>query len=155
ELHIVGDGHFKSAYERKARGVANVVFYGRMPHDRVPLFIAAADLCLAPYDPARCAAGRLGYSTMKIPEYLSCGRPVASVPSGRIPDLIEDGVSGFLLENDLSGWLRFLDPPPSRARLREMAQGAASVPLTTWEDTARAYLALCERALATSAGITV
>jgi glycosyltransferase involved in cell wall biosynthesis len=77
ELHLVGDGHYAGLYREKAGGAANVVFRGRVAHSRVPELIAAADLCVAPYDPKVFAAGNLGYSTMKIPEYLSCGRPVA------------------------------------------------------------------------------
>jgi glycosyltransferase involved in cell wall biosynthesis len=151
ELHLVGDGHYRSRYQAKAQGAENVVFHGRVAHRRVPEFIAAADLCIAPYDAGVFAAGSLGYSTMKIPEYLSCGRPVASVPSGRIPGLVQEGVSGFLFSNDVPTWRRFLAERPSRERLRRMGEAAARVPLNSWEDTARAYLALCERQLACSA----
>jgi glycosyltransferase involved in cell wall biosynthesis len=151
ELHLVGDGHYRSIHQAKAEAAKNVVFHGRVAHGRVPEFIAAADLCLAPYDPRVFAAGRLGYSTMKIPEYLSCGRPVASVPSGRIPSLVQEGVSGFLFPNDVPSWRRFLAERPSRQRLRRMGEAAAQVRLNSWEDTARAYLALCERQLTCSA----
>jgi glycosyltransferase involved in cell wall biosynthesis len=151
ELHLVGDGHYAGRYREKARGAANIVFHGRVAHARVPELIAAADLCVAPYDPKVFAAGNLGYSTMKIPEYLSCGRPVASVPSGRIPQLVQHGVSGFLFSNEPSEWRRFLAELPSRERLRQMGGAAGQVPLSSWDDTARGYLALCERQLAVMA----
>jgi glycosyltransferase involved in cell wall biosynthesis len=151
ELHLVGDGHYAGRYREKARGAANIVFHGRVAHARVPELIAAADLCVAPYDPKVFAAGNLGYSTMKIPEYLSCGRPVASVPSGRIPQLVQHGVSGFLFSNEPSEWRRFLAERPARERLWQMGGAAAQVPLSSWDDTARGYLALCERQLAVMA----
>ena len=151
ELHVVGDGHYAGLYHAKAGGASNVVFHGRVAHARVPELIAAADLCVAPYDPKVFAAGNLGYSTMKIPEYLSCGRPVASVPSGRIPKLLQHGVSGFLFSNKPSEWRRFLAERPSRERLRQMGDAAAQVPLSSWDDTAQGYLALCERQLAVMA----
>jgi glycosyltransferase involved in cell wall biosynthesis len=151
ELHVVGDGHKSGLYREQTKGAANVVWHGRVAHDRVPEFIAAADLCVAPYDPQVFAAGKLGYSSMKIPEYLACGRAVASVPSGRIPQLVQDSSSGFLFPNDLPNWRRFLAELPSRERLRGMGEAAAQVRLTSWEDTARSYLSLCERQLASMA----
>jgi glycosyltransferase involved in cell wall biosynthesis len=151
ELHVVGDGHNAGFYRAQTKGAASVVFHGRVAHGGIPEFIAAADLCVAPYDPKVFAAGNLGYSTMKIPEYLACGRPVASVPSGRIPQLVQNGVSGFLFRNDLPNWRRFLAERPSRERLRCMGEAAAQVRLSSWEDTARGYLSLCERQLASMA----
>jgi glycosyltransferase involved in cell wall biosynthesis len=151
ELHVVGDGHNAGFYRAQTKGAASVVFHGRVAHGRIPEFIAAADLCVAPYDPKVFAAGNLGYSTMKVPEYLACGRPVASVPSGRIPQLVQNGVSGFLFRNDLPNWRRFLAERPSRERLRCMGEAAAQVRLSSWEDTARGYLSLCERQLASMA----
>lgn len=149
ELHVVGDGVRRAEYEAQAaaRG-ARVVFHGKVEHERVPWFIAAADLCLAPYDAAAFTSGELGYSTMKIPEYLAVGRPVVSVPSGRIRTLVKDGETGFLFANESGRWGRFLAALPSRDRLREMGIAATATRLTSWEDTARGYLALCERALA-------
>lgn len=149
ELHLVGDGVRQSAYRALAASVgARVVFHGKVEHQMVPWFIAAADLCLAPYDAAAFSSGEVGYSTMKIPEYLSVGRPVVSVPSGRIRTLVKEGETGFLFANQPDQWVRFLGALPSRERLREMGQAAAASKLTSWEDTARGYLSLCERELA-------
>jgi glycosyltransferase involved in cell wall biosynthesis len=149
ELHIVGDGPKRAVYEAKAAGGgARVVFHGRVPHARVPCHIAAADLCLAPYDSRAFASGALGYSTMKVPEYLSVGRAVACVPSERMRALVRDGETGFLFDNTIDQWRRFLASPPPRARLRAMGEQALATPLPSWDDTARGYLVACERALA-------
>ena len=114
-----------------------MVFHGRVPHADVPDYIAAADLCLAPYDAAAFTSGELGYSTMKIPEYLSVGRPVVSVPTGRIRTLISEGESGFLFDNDADSWRAFLKQLPTRERLRDMgvAAAAAGVRHPSWDDT--------------------
>jgi glycosyltransferase involved in cell wall biosynthesis len=149
ELHVVGDGGLRASYERAARAAgAPAVFHGLVPHERVPLYIAAADLCLAPYDASAFKSGELGYSTMKVPEYLSAGRPVVTVPSGRLAELIRDGETGFLVANTVDEWARFVRQCPSRATLRVIGEAAARVELTSWDDTARAYLALCERQFA-------
>ena len=84
---------------------------------------------------------------MKVPEYLSAGRPVVTVPSGRLPDLVRDGETGFLVANQREAWMRLLRDPPSRARLRAMGEAAAKVQLMSWSDTAEGYLECCERQL--------
>jgi glycosyltransferase involved in cell wall biosynthesis len=148
ELHIVGEGVKRPEYEAlvAAHGVP-VKFHGRVPHEAVPRYIAAADLCVAPYDASAFSSGELGYSTMKIPEYLGVGRPVASVPSGRIRTLIAEGRTGFLFPNEVVRWKDFLDRLPDRARLREMGREAGRTHLPSWQDTAKNYLELCVRHL--------
>lgn len=148
ELHVVGDGFRAAEYRALAAGSRTpVVFHGRVPHDTVPDYIAAADLCLAPYDAAAFASGELGYSTMKIPEYLSVGRAVASVPAGRTRMLLREGETGFMFDNTADRWREFLQSMPARERLRAMGEAAASTALPSWDDTARAYLSLCEQQL--------
>lgn len=149
ELHVVGDGIRRAELAGLAAATATpVVFHGRVEHREVPAYIAAADLCLAPYDAAAFSSGELGYSTMKIPEYMSVGRAVASVPSGRIRTLITDGESGFLFANDAQTWEAFLRRLPARERLREMGAAAGGVRQTSWADTAHAYLSICTEQLA-------
>jgi glycosyltransferase involved in cell wall biosynthesis len=153
EVHVIGDGVLRAKHEAAARASGiNVVFHGRVAHERVPIYLAAADLCLAPYDPTAFSSGELGYSSMKVPEYLSAGRPVVTVPSGRLRDLVHHGKTGFLMANQVEDWMRFLNNCPDRDTLRAMGEAAAKVELMSWNDTAEAYLELCERQLAAAAG---
>jgi hypothetical protein len=62
--------------------------------------------------------------------------------------LIQDGKSGMLFDNTEAGWQQQLAHLPSRATLHSMGEVAAATRLPSWEDTADAYLADCERALA-------
>lgn len=147
ELHIVGDGTDRSRYEKLAVDARIPVrFHGTVPNRTVPEFIAAADLCLAPYRISAFPNDSVYFSTMKIPEYMACGRPVVSVPSGHINKLIEDQVSGFLFPNDEGAWLKFFETLPSRQRLQEMGAAAAQgVESMTWEKTAARYLEACQK----------
>jgi len=148
ELHVVGDGQRAAEYRRLAdQAGARVIFHGRVPHREVPGWIAVADACLAPYDTAVFSSGELGYATMKIPEYLSVGRAVVSVPSGRVTSLVSHGDTGFLFPNELGNWMSFLAEMPSRDRLHEIGKAAAATTLQSWDDTASAYLALCQQQL--------
>jgi glycosyltransferase involved in cell wall biosynthesis len=88
---------------------------------------------------------------MKVPEYLSAGRPVVTVRSGRLPDLVRDHKTGFLVANKLEDWMRFLKECPDRDTLRAMGEAALEVELMSWNDTAEAYLTLFERQLAADA----
>jgi glycosyltransferase involved in cell wall biosynthesis len=147
ELHLVGDGEYRSVYESRAkRARVPIRFHGQVPHHKIPGFIAAADLCLAPYQVSAFPNQTVAFSTLKIPEYMACGRPVASVPSGHIKTLIEDQVSGFLFPNDVQSWLAFLEQPPDREKLKAMGRAAirAAEPIT-WKKTARRYLDVCEK----------
>lgn len=141
ELHIVGDGTLRAELEQLAAdNDTTVKFHGRVPYERVPLYIAAADLCLAPYEPEAFPGGQVAYSSLKIPEYMSVGRPVVSVPSGRVLELIDDGVTGFLFPNEEDKWTRFLGELPDRDRLARMGATGVESGLDSWDDVARAYL---------------
>jgi D-inositol-3-phosphate glycosyltransferase len=147
ELHLVGDGELRGAYEAKARNaLVPIQFHGQVFHDKVPEFIAAADLCLAPYRISAFPNESVSFSTLKIPEYMACGRPVVSVPSGHINKLIADQDSGFLFPNDVPSWVAFFKNLPSTNKLKEMRRAAERAAASiTWEKTAERYLEVCER----------
>lgn len=146
ELHVVGDGEYRPRCERRAAAAGITSrFYGRVPHAMVPQYIAASDLCLAPYRTSAFHGGVVTFSTLKIPEYMACGRPVAAVPSPAIRRLIDPGVTGFMFPNDVDSWVSFLSALPSRHRLVHMgALAAESVRSIGWDRTARQYLDVCE-----------
>lgn len=146
-LHLVGDGECRTKYEARAKATATKVnFHGRVPHDKVPAYIAAADLCIAPYCVSAFHNGLVTFSTLKIPEYMACGRPVVSIPSGPILRLVEDHVSGFLFPNDVPSWISFIKMLPSRDRLQGMGQAASrAVASRSWENTAAQYFEVCQR----------
>ena len=142
QLHFVGDGEFRSRYEELA-GAASVpvFFHGQREHTQVPQFVAAADVCLAPYNTRGFHNGQVYFSTLKIPEYMACDRPVISVPSGHILELIQSEQTGFLFANEVDEWKSFLNDLPSKSRLRDMGHKAGPrVAAMSWQATARAYL---------------
>lgn len=147
ELHIVGDGEHLVRYKEKAKRTdSKVQFHGRVPHSMIPKYIAAADLCIAPYRVNAFYSELVTFSTLKIPEYMACGRPVVSVPSGHIKKLIDDCVSGFLFPNDVASWTSFFKAFPSREQLEEIGRAASqAVESLSWEKTAARYLELCQR----------
>lgn len=149
ELHVVGDGTRRAEYEAEALEIrAPVRFHGVVPHRQVPDYIAAADACLAPYRATAFPDQEVGFFSLKIPEYMACGRAVISVPSGHVKNLIEHGASGLLFANQEREWREYLDKLPSSEQLDAMGRvGAEVVAAISWEDTAARYLALAESLL--------
>jgi len=149
-LLVVGDGPDRAAWEEAAGPSLGrtVTFVGAVPHDRVPIYIGAADLCLGPYPVERWPGGSIGFATLKLPEYMACARPVASVPSGSILDLVEDGRTGLLFDDTAERWSALLADPPGRPHLAEMGRRAAgAVADRTWSATAEGLLAAARAAV--------
>jgi glycosyltransferase involved in cell wall biosynthesis len=154
QLHLVGDGEHRTQYEAN-RTCKGLRFLGRVPHHKVPEYIATSDLCIAPYCVHAFHNGVVTFSTLKIPEYMACGRPVVSIPSGPVKRLIKDNVSGFLFPNDVPSWLSFFKTLPSRDRLQEMGQSAArTVASRSWEKTAAQYFDVCQRLSGSQGSLT-
>jgi glycosyltransferase involved in cell wall biosynthesis len=153
ELHVVGDGESRARYQAlAAAGRVAVRFHGQVPHHLVPEYIAAADVCLAPYSIGAFPGGMIPFSTLKIPEYMACARPVISVPSGHILRLIEDRRTGFLFANEIPSWAAFLKALPLSAQLAAMGTAAAeAVAPLSWERTASGYLDVARQVLAARA----
>jgi starch synthase len=97
---FIGDGPERAAAESAARDVPGITFTGAVPHDQLPQCLAAADIGVAPFDPARHKPLTLGFywSPLKIFEYMSSGLPVVAPRLPRVAGLISDGEEGLLYD---------------------------------------------------------
>ena len=92
-LVIVGDGPERANLERLAHevGVAEAVtFVGQVPHEWMPLYLRAADVFVL-------YSGYEGLPHVVL-EAMAAGVPVVASRKGGIPEVIEDGVTGLLVE---------------------------------------------------------
>jgi glycosyltransferase involved in cell wall biosynthesis len=92
-LLVIGEGSQRDVLEQRAKAnlVAHrVVFTGR--RDDVPAVTAALDVAVLPSH--REAQG------LSILEAMALSRPVVASDVGGIPEMIEDGVTGLLVEHD-------------------------------------------------------
>jgi glycosyltransferase involved in cell wall biosynthesis len=151
ELHVVGDGNGRAECERLAVGVgAAVRFHGRVPHASVPAYITAADACIAAYRERTFVGDGVPFSTLKVPEYMACGRAVVGNAAGQARALLEHGISAILFANEAQSWSRFFADVPSREQMAEMGRAAAkAAEVLTWERTAARYYELCQAVAAT------
>ena len=130
-LLVIGEGSQRDALEAKARELRiahRVVFTGR--RDDVPAVTAALDVAVLPS--YREAQG------LSILEALALARPVVASKVGGIPEMIEDGVTGLLVEpHDAEGLARAISrlltdhplrghprPPGARPRPRPLLHRA-------------------------------
>ena len=73
-----------------AAGIAaNVRFEGAVPHDRLPVYYSAADVCVVPsyYE---------SFGLVAV-EAMACGLPVVASRVGGLVSTVTDGVTGFLI----------------------------------------------------------
>ena len=105
-LAIVGDGPLRGPLEGLARElqIANRVYFpGTVPHEDVPRFIGASDVCAAPFTQMRNA--RIGLSPLKLYEYLACGRPIVASDVPGVRELLDGSGAGILVRPDDPGAL--------------------------------------------------
>ena len=92
-LVVVGDGPERANLERLVQwsGVAEVVrFVGQVPHEQMPLYLRAADVFVL-------YSGYEGLPHVVL-ETMAAGVPVVASRKGGIPEVVEDGETGLLVE---------------------------------------------------------
>jgi len=127
-LVLVGDGPRRDQLEDLARrrGVP-LTATGAIAPAEVPRHLRAMDVAAAPYPAGDQAAY---FSPLKVLEYLAAGIPVVASDTGQVPQLLDHGRSGVLVEPGeaaaLADGLRALATDPDRRR-RLAAAGRARV----------------------------
>lgn len=121
-LLIVGAGDEEAALRKKVRdfGVEKeCLFIGSVPNSRVPAFISAATVCVAPFERRRNE--KTGLSPLKLYEYMACARAIVTTLIPGVDEIIRDSEGGVLVPPDdpaaLAGAMveRLSDPQGSDA----------------------------------------
>jgi glycosyltransferase involved in cell wall biosynthesis len=150
QLHIVGAGVYRCAVDLAAARLkpGRCIFHGPVPHDRVPLWINAADICIAPYREEAFRESRFCFSPLKILEYMACGKPIISQPHSGIAQLIKNGEGGYLIANTSERWRERLASLPGREAMSAMGSvNARRALLHSWDAAADTYLEIIWEAL--------
>ena len=95
EFLVGGDGQLcdkikKHLYENNLNDKVNLA--GWIPHDKLPDYLNKLKLVVLP-------SYTEGLPNIML-EAMACGTPVLATPVGAIPDVIKDGETGFILENN-------------------------------------------------------
>lgn len=126
---VVGDGgRFGEIHARAEQlGVADrVVFTGAVPYDRVPEYIAAADVAVATFadtPQVRCK------SPLKVVEYLAAGKAIVASRVGEVARMLEGGCGELVAPGDagaiVSACEKLLDSPELRTEMGRRARRRA------------------------------
>jgi len=99
---LVGDGADRPLYEKKVQEMGltgHFLFTGRVAHAEVPQYLVSMDVVIAPVVKKSFLGGFHG-SPLKIFEYMAMAKSVIAPPLGQTCDVIEDGVSGLLIDSE-------------------------------------------------------
>lgn len=96
---LVGDGAKKAEWmaEAEQKGLTNITFLGLQPHERIPTFIGAADVCLATF--RNDAPLFEGTMPVRMYEAMACGRPLILGASGEARKLAEEDAGAAITVN--------------------------------------------------------
>ena len=101
---LVGDGELRPTIESTIveRGLErDVIMAGRVPYAEVPAHIAASDICVAPYNPARhpeLQRQGMFFDPLKVFEYLACAKPTIILDSANVRKIVNPGEQAVLFE---------------------------------------------------------
>lgn len=144
ELAVAGTGAEEAQLRAEARSLGvdrRVRWLGPLPHPRMPEFLAALDVALAPYPRLE----EFSFSPLKLFEYLAAGVPVVASDIGQVRQTLGDGRWGELVPPSdpaaLAAAVHTLLADPAPARQRAAAGRANALVEHTWERRAAQILA--------------
>jgi glycosyltransferase involved in cell wall biosynthesis len=83
-----------------------LIVAGTVPYELVPSFINAADVLVAPYNTLISSRRAVGIgSPLKVLEYMACGKPTVGSFLPQVAEIIDEGVTGFLVPEGAPGVL--------------------------------------------------
>ncbi len=144
---LIGEGAEKERIVKlaAARGLANLRFLDQQPHERIPAYISAADLCLV-----MLKKNELFKTVIptKLLEYMACERPVIVAVDGQARRIAEDAEAGVFVEPENAQALvkTVLDLAADPERRRRMGASGRQyiVNNSSREKTARDYITVLE-----------
>jgi glycosyltransferase involved in cell wall biosynthesis len=143
-LLVVGEpwGELGTALERQVQDLGAEervrMRLGWLPETEVPTVLAAADIVVLPY--------RSGSQSAVAPLALAAGLPVLSTRVGGLPEVVQNGVNGVLVEPCSAEELAHAFEELTTDKLAELSEGAfVSRSRLTWDGYAEALEKLLER----------
>ncbi|MDZ7292064.1 MAG: glycosyltransferase [candidate division KSB1 bacterium] len=137
QLVMIGDGPLRHACQQfvQAQQLGDVEFPGFVPRENLQAFYDAADIFVL--------TSRNDNQPMAVLEAMACGLPVVATKVGGVPEMIDDRVSGLLIEADdyhiLAETIRFLLQHQEQAR--QMVDAALrKLERYRWENVGKNWL---------------
>jgi glycosyltransferase involved in cell wall biosynthesis len=145
-LLVGGEAEDVARLRAQAKGLKNVILTGFIPNVDLPLYQAACDVLLMPYQRqvAASSGGDIAryLSPMKLFEYLACGRPILCSDLPVLHEVLNPENAVLLPPDEAQAWVNALTSlqaePERRNELAAKAHQAAV--LYTWEARAAQVL---------------
>lgn len=132
----------RSAFIRDFSGQSNIQVLPFVPHDRIPLYLAAADVLILPNSGKEMMSARYT-SPLKLFEYMASGRPIVASDLPSLREVLSER-NAFLVAPDdpeaLAEGIRYALAHPEEAS-RRAVQALEDVKHYTWESRAKDILA--------------
>ncbi len=144
-LIILGDSEYIEGYQALTEQLGireKVIFLGRVDHQLVPEFLAAADILVAPYKKTEV----FYFSPLKLLEYMAMGKPIIASNIGQISKLLSDDC-GLLVQpenvTELTAAIQqILSAPDVAIRMGRKAREKVST-CYKWEDNVTRIIEQC------------
>lgn len=138
-LMIVGDGPEKGNLQEMTQNLGltgKVIFTGLVPYEKIPAYLRMCD--------GFVTSSVSEVHPLSVIEAMAMGIPVLGINSPGIGDTIQDGVNGYLVNNDLAAFtaklVKMVTDPETRRRLGSAAKETAE----TYDITRTTQLVLQE-----------
>lgn len=144
---IVGEGFMEKSLKDLTHELGiedKVIFTGSVPYQKIPEYIAAADICLAPFKDTKVTRSK---SPLKIVEYMAMGKAIIANDVGEVRNML--GGVGILVKGGshyslAEGILRLLNDEELRENLGRFARKRAERRYD-WSRTASSLLIAYEK----------
>jgi glycosyltransferase involved in cell wall biosynthesis len=146
---VVGDGVMRERLLKIASEMGlseKFTFTGRVPYEDVPVYINAADICVAPFIKERNS--KIGLSALKTYEYLACGKPIVASSISGVKDLIDLSGGGIPVtpenpEELANAVVKLISDQKTRSTMGEQGRKYV-VENHSWDGVARKILDICD-----------
>ena len=118
-------------------------------NEKVPHFINASDLCVAPY--SKTWTINKEFSPIKLYSYLSCGKPVVTTDVKGVADVIKSSGCGLVVPSDdvkamAVGILKLFNGEAKKKKMGKLGRKYI-LKNCTWKKTAEEVLEVLEKAM--------
>jgi glycosyltransferase involved in cell wall biosynthesis len=144
---LIGEGAEKERIVEMAagRGLSNIRFLGQQPRERIPAYIAGADVCLVMLKKTEL------FKTViptKLLEYMSCEKPVIVAVDGQARQIVDEASAGIFVEPEdgdaLVKAIQVLKAGPERRHRMGASGRQYIVARLSREQTAHNYIRVLE-----------
>ncbi|MGC8601234.1 MAG: glycosyltransferase family 4 protein [Thermoprotei archaeon] len=149
-LYVVGEGSQRPFYEKMAglMGLSSVRFLGDIPDEVLPQLYSSAHAYVS------ASVDRSEGFGLTVLEAMASGLPVIATNVGGLPELVRDGVSGFLVSpRDEVGLAKAMGRLDDEELAEKMgAEGRVMAEALTWDSMVAAYVELYSSLLRSRSG---